>query len=307
MTAGTEVGLGIPAPPTSLTCNYDPASKILRLRWKTPTLSPYDCIRLVMNYQNYDHRGEDELPGSQQSYVLGLSTRPEGTVEDLDIWMIGVSRDIPSNAAAVHVRGPVQEELFGIPFARGVAPNWTAWSTGGSGAVSCEEGQRDELVNKAGVRRHNPVTTPDAKPFYQILATSGQPGGTGGIRRDYLGLTPGHTYRVTVRLSTMSLDSSSGTWSYSLHAVPCSAATPLGPEQMAGLAPLPDGSVGESAGLVTRFDRNRTTRGRYQECTTEITLPAGTDAIACWLRFTGDRPGQKVAFDYARLEDLGEK
>jgi hypothetical protein len=310
MTGGTETGLGIPAPPTSLTCNYDAASKSLRLRWTNPTLSSYDSIRVVYNYHNYDHRGERTLAGEQETTVIDFSTTTKvGAIEDFDVWIIGVSHEIPSDAAAMHVRGQVQEELFGIPFARGVAPNWAAWSADKDGAASCDMGQREDLVFKASVRRrYNGVETPETKPFYQTLTLSGPAGNPGGIRRDFLGLTPGHAYRLSVRLSTLELGPDSGTWSYSLHATPFRSAGPaLTPDQMAGLAPLPDGTKGECAGLVTKYDARRTTAGRYDEAAQEIVLPEGMDSIAVWLKFMGDKPGNKVAMDYAKLEDLGAR
>jgi hypothetical protein len=217
-----------------------------------------------------------------------------------------------SCAAAVHVCRHVQEELFGIPFARGVAPNWSAWSIEKEKLV-WEMGERgDDLVYRPGRRdrgfyKFNAVRTPDQKPFYQIIGTAGEGGGVGGIWRDYLGLTAGHARKLTVRLSTLELTSESGNWSYSLHAVPYSAATPLTPDQMAGLAPLPDGTQGESAGLVAKFDAQRTTAGKYEECAREIVLAQGVDSIAVWLRFSSDKPGNRVAMDYAKLEDLGAR
>lgn len=311
MTGGTEVGLGISAAPISLTCNYDPALKRLRLQWANPSSAAYESIRVVSNYHNYDWRGEDLLAGARESYEFDMGTplRSEhGAMNDFDVWVIGVSHDIPSNAAAIHIRGQVQEELFGIPFARGVAPNWTSWSADKRTAVACEMGERAGLANRPGVRRYNAVTTPDEKPFYQVLTSTGEAGAQGGIRRDFLGLSPGHTYRVTVRLSTLELGLPDGSWSYSLHAVPYRAETTrITGEQMAGRSPLPDGSRGESAGLVAKFDGQRTTAGKYEECAREIALTEGTDSIAVWLRFNGDRAGNKVAMDYARLEDLGQR
>ncbi|GAI80678.1 unnamed protein product [marine sediment metagenome] len=39
-----------------------------------------------------------------------------------------------------------------------------------------------------------------------------------GVKRKFLGLTPGHTYRVSARLNTLEMDSGQGDWSVSLHA-----------------------------------------------------------------------------------------
>jgi len=125
--AGTEVGLGIPEPPTSLSCSLDSGSKTIALRWINPP-EDYDLITIVLNWDHYNHRGEPEIPGNSESYVLDLNKRSINLVTGLDAWVFGSINGIPSNAAAVHLDGNSQEELFGIPFTSGVAPNWKAWS-----------------------------------------------------------------------------------------------------------------------------------------------------------------------------------
>jgi hypothetical protein len=109
-------------------------------------------------------------------------------------------------------------------------------------------------------------------------------------------------------LSTLTLPAGAGKWSCTLHAAPFVAdAKGIGAEQLAGLAALPDGSQGETAGLALRFDPQKTTGGAYEECTKDVLLPQGMDSIAVWLRLTSQTPGDKVAVDYVSLEDLGTK
>jgi hypothetical protein len=167
-------------------------------------------------------------------------------------------------------------------------------------------GKRDEMVNRRGNKPNN-CMAPDRKPFYQLV-TAARAGAAGGVRRDFLGLTPGHTYRVTVRASTMDLARDVGNWSCTLHAAPFGGdGKGIGAEQLSGLAALPDGSQGESAGLAARFDPRKTTGGAYEECTKDVLLLQGMDSIAVWLRLTSQTPGDKVAVDYVKLEDLGAK
>ncbi len=305
MLAGTELGLGIPRAPSGLTCSLDPVANKLYLRWKNPP-NAYGSIRLVVNYDQYDHRSTPEVPGGLETYDLDLNGVPQNVREDLDIWVIGVLRGVPSNAAAIHVRGNVQEERCGIPFTGGVAPNWSAWPSDANGSVSCAMGQRAELVNRRGNRPNNNMAV-DKKPFYQVLAAS-RAGAVGGVRRDFLGLSAGHTYRVTIRASTLELARDVGKWSCTLHAAPFGAeGKAIGAEQLAGLAALPDGSQGDSAALAAKFDPQKTTGGEYEECVKDVVVPQGMDSIAAWLKFTSQTAGDKVAVDYVSLEDLGVK
>jgi hypothetical protein len=306
MLAGTEVGLGVPEPPSALTCDYDPGGNKLRLRWKNPSTPLYESMRLILNFHNYEHRAGKVLSGTAESYALDLSEYPKDTVEDLDIWLIGISHGLRSNAAALHVRRNIEEELFGIPFSRGTAPNWAAWSSDANGSVTCEMGQRDELVNRKGNKANSSMSA-ERKPFYQVV-TAARAGAVGGVRRDFLGLTAGHTYRITVRLSTLALARDGGNWSCTLHAAPFGGdGKGVGAEQLSGLAALPDGSQGESAGLAAKFDPQKTTGGAYEECTKDVLVPQGMHSIAVWLRLTSQTPGDKVAVDYVMLEDLGPK
>ncbi len=304
MTAGTEAGLGIPQPPHSLTANYDPNLKKIELKWVNPP-GGYDSIRVRINWSNYDHSGGDSLSGNSENYVIDLDKFLVNT-SDLDILVIGVRNDIPSNAAAIHVNNNIQEELYGIPFTSGLAPNWQSWILDvNGGKISPQMGVRNELTVAKG-HRYNPITTADKKPFYQIINTSNK-GGTGGVFRKFIGLTPGNTYRLSARLSILKADTNEKGWSYSLHATADKAGIEkLTENQMAGLASLPDGKSGPQAGRLKVLDSTSLTGGKYEECSSDITLPEDSNSITVWLRLTG-KNASTVGFDWIRLEKLCRK
>ena len=303
--AGTECGLGIPPAPTCLTCNYNASSQTLVLRWRNPPAA-YDSIRFIRNWHNYDHRGGATVLGTSETYTLDLRKSPQDMVNDLDVWLVGVRNGVPSNAAAMHVNNNVQEELFGIPFTNGTAPNWTSWSLDGPGATKAEMATRANLVPEKG-RLYNPVNSAQNKPYQQVIRIASEGSGVGGVARTFLGLTPGHTYKVTVRLSTMQMHREKTDWSYSFHGISHAGAMKgLTPRQMAGMDALPDGSKGLPAAQAVQYDATRTT-SRYTEAVTQMVLPEGNDSITIWLRFTSKKEGDAVAMDNIKLEDLGEQ
>jgi hypothetical protein len=304
--AGTENGLGIPPAPTCLTCNYSPSAQTVVLRWRNPP-GGYDSIDLICNWHNYDERGVRLLPGASETYTLDVQRWPN-MASDLDLWLVGRRKGIPSNAAGMHVSNNVQEELFGIPFTNGTAPNWTAWSLEGPDGTKPEMATRETYVPKPK-RLYEPISSADRKPYQQMIRATGEAGGTGGVSRTFLGLLPGHTYRITVRLNTVSSTlKDNPDWSCSFHAVACGPGKSiLTARQMAGLDALPDGSDGLAAGRVCLYDAHETTRGRYNECVKEITVPEGADSITVWLRFASKKKGGAVAMDNIKLEDLGKQ
>ncbi len=310
MTAGTEVGLGIPLPPHSLTCNYDPNLRKIELRWINPP-DGYDSIRVRINWGNYVHTGGDGIPGESENYVIDLGKHTVNT-RDLDILVIGVCNDIPSNAAAIHINNNVQEELFGIPFTGGIAPNWQSWALDtDQDGINPQMGIRSELTAAKG-RRYNPIMTPQAKPFYQVIDTGPQ-GGTGGFFRKFIGLTQGHTYRIRTRVATLG-EPNEGQWSVSVHAAAsASDKQDLSARQMAGLEALPSGNTGPAAGRMALFDSALTTKGQFLEISTgeavqgrevtDIALPQGVDSITVWVRCAGPA-GLSAAVDWIALQDL---
>jgi hypothetical protein len=313
ITAGTELDLGIPMPPTSVTCNYDHNGRVV-IRWKNPP-GGYDSVRVLTNHTNYNHTSGALLAGDVEAYEINLNvTQPEPElnearkkmIADLDIWVSGVRGDIPSNAAAMHVSYNVQEERYGIPFSNNTSPNWTAWSLNPRDVEHVGAGVRDRLTATKNNRFYNNVDAADQKPFYQILKP--HRGGPAGITRSFLGLTPGHKYRVTVRMNTYGVDAKSTNWAYSFHAV-CTGAEdrPLSPQQMVGQKPLPSRAKGFEESRIVQYDDKKRTKSAYNESVKELVVPESADAITVWLTFRSARPDDYVTMDYIKLEDLGKQ
>jgi hypothetical protein len=302
--AGTEKGLGIPPPPLSLTCNYDPDAGKIHLHWINPP-DAYDRIVIVFNWSDYDSRGGIGLAGDITSYVLDTKERPVNP-DDLDLWVVGFKADVPSNAAAMHLAGKAQEELFGIPFTNGVAPNWTAWLQGDDeAAIGFEQETRNEYIYKrfpSNEFPYNSIPSADAKPFVQMVQTKSD-GVQGGVYRKFLGLTPGHTYKISVRVNTYAMTMAGRPWSSTLHAAHNGlGGVDLTKEQMAGLAALPDKASGPQAGLLVSYGPDKITAGDFKEDSATITPPADVDSITVWARNSGS--STRVGMSCIKLEDV---
>jgi hypothetical protein len=304
--AGTETGLGIARPPTSLSCS--PEGNKVVLRWINPQ-TPYDFIFVKAYWKDFDNVFDDRLPGAAESVTIDGGKIPIDT-QDMDFRVIGVRDNIPSNAASIHVTGSAQAELFGIPFTDDVAPNWKAWTTGqpDKSALEC--------VDKyPWTRGYIAARTLQTKPFYQAIKGLGG-SENHGIYRKFLGLIPSHTYRLAACVSTLDMDSLTTPWSFSVCAIASASSGPdLTPQQMAGAAALPNASHGPKAGCVASFAPGHTTKGAFNlvltgerneqgEEAAHITLPPGSDTITVWLRFSCGDPQGKVAFSGVMLEDI---
>jgi hypothetical protein len=141
----------------------------------------------------------------------------------------------------------------------------------------------------------------------------------GGVSRRFLGLTPGHTYRVSARLNTLETKRE-GNWSFSFHAAynPASGED-LTPAQMAGSAALPDQSTGPTAGQIAKYDAKATTVGVWFERASDtagsgkvigdITLPAeGVSSLTVWFRLEGKEvTNAAVGIDSVTIEDLSKR
>jgi len=163
------------------------------------------------------------------------------------------------------------------------------------------------------------IYTPDEKVFYQGLSSKSSDI-SAGVFRHFLGLTPGHTYRLFIRVNTLDAavsgpqpqEPANTSWKYSVHATPNKnpSIDGLTPEQFSGKAALPDGSEGIHAGELAAFTPDKTTNGEWVKVQTglegglpDITVPDGFDSITVWLRLTGLCPNG-VGMDWIRLEDL---
>lgn len=307
--AGTEKGLGIPQSPLSLSCTYNEENEKIQLNWINPH-GGYDYLLVSCYWTDFDNRITRRIPGSSTNFTIDRKEIPIN-IEDMDFRVCGFRDNIPSNMAAIHVSGHSQEELFGIPFTDGIAPNWMAWST----AQEIDRNAFKQEEKFPNMQSYNPARALLTKPFYQVINAPSQ-GAFNGVYRKFLGLTPGHTYRITACVNTLEMDSVSGEWSLAVCATPSgSNGKDLTRQQLAGLAPLPDKNTGPNAGNIVSYARGKTTRrifelsfsgsqttGAHQN--PHITVPPGTDSITVWVRFKSSDPKGKIAFSGVKLEDI---
>jgi len=189
-------------------------------------------------------------------------------------------------------------------------PNWVGWSTSPhladqvySQGVRPNGNKEVELVTATGERRSISVRTAEGKPFYQIVKTKTAEV-QAGIWRKWLGLVPGHKYRVYVRLNTLAMDQNTNDWSLSFHvAATDTKGTDFTTEQFAGKAPLPDGSQGPEAARIALYGPGKTTKSQWVTNTVDIVLPPGVDTLATWLRHSG-KDSTGVGMDWIKVEDL---
>ena len=229
----------------------------------------------------------------------------------------------PSAPGLMHVTFSAQDELFSLPFYRGIAPNWQPWIEGGAE----EDGEWSEGLRESAARRSEKqygsryflrIKQPGEKSCFQLVRTRRR-GVAAGIWRKFLGLKPGHTYRVSVILSTLEMDKAEGDWYLSFHATASAKKdSTLAAEQMAGGAALPDGTKGPEAARIVCYGPGHTTKGEWLLSSTapedaspgrqagDITLPDGVDTITVWLRHQAEN-STGVGYLYIKLEDLSMK
>lgn len=319
--AGTETGLGIPPPPTSLSVSYDADRQELSLDWENPD-KPCDAVGVFGVYRS-------EQPGTATS-VVWKARVPKRRAQlreferDVDrrdhglcrSYVVGCRGGVLSNAAVItwDYDDGSQQELDTQPFTGGICPNWKAWSHGDQpGMLVLEQGTKGDW--KRVDQEPKRVLKPDDKRFFQWIKTR-SPAVTGGVCRKFLGLKPGHTYRLSTRMNTFDMDRAQGDWSFSFHAVPHGKDVTLTPQQMAGVAPLPGGGEGRTAGQVVSYGPGSTTKAKFVEVSTEksgkdaqsadITLPPGTEVITVWFRCNGS-VSSGVGFDWIKLKDVTKK
>ena len=348
--AGSDTGLGIPKAPLFLSCSYAEDSGEIKVRWVNPPGEYTKNDFLMLNWRYYRIRTPDEYPaydlnGRYESTERGgadgflgpdipssyIIKKPANVNDvDLDVWLTCFRNEAPvkdltnagvplrkiatpSNVAIIHLtsNGFCQEETNGMPFFAGIAPNWAPWSTAAKVDKAAFE-QGDKYPNSEEI---NPAWALMTKPFYQVIKAP-PAGVVHGIYRKFLGLTPGRTYRLTAGATTLEMDAVKAGWSFSLHAAPTGPdAKDLTVQQLAGLAPLPDGSSGLQAGQIKSYGPGETTKGNFSLVFSgenpaagaqgsNITLPAGVDAITVWVKFNCSTPNGKVGFSGVKLEDI---
>ncbi len=300
--AGTETGLGIPPSPKSVTANYDPVGGEVVLRWANPP-GNYDRIAIVLNGLGYSVAGDATSYRFRARSLLVTGSRDEDLKSCV---VVGYRNGIPSGPAGIHVMGRMQEEAIGMPFVGGAAPNWTAWGTDET-TPKLEENKRPDKMK--------------GKLFYQRVKSK-KAGEQVGVWRKFLGLVPGHTYKLSAWVCTDAMDDSQGDWSFSLHAVPDAPdGREFAVDQLAGRAALPNGARGPQVGAFAAYRRGVTTaRKEFARTSTDpadnapgreighITLPANVTSITVWVRYTSSDPNAcGVAFDHLRLEDVTQR
>lgn len=293
------------------------------MQWVNPP-ERYDHI-LITAAGNYSPH-VNPVPGTATSVVLTKiepandrldpeSPQPVALVQ-ITAWR-GTRYRVPSNAVLIWVKPGFQQEMLDYPFTSGVMQNWVAWSQNrGSGTVELGQGEKQDVAWKPDGLGW--LTDRGQKHFFQLIRGTGA-GFQGGIWRRFLGLTPGHTYKVSVRLNTLAMGSANGDWWFAAHAAhngPSGA--DFTAEQMAGSAALPDGTSGLTAGQFVRFGGSTTTQGKWVECSTgnsspgkvigNITLPSDADLITVWVEH-GSASGASsgVGIDWVALEDVTGK
>lgn len=292
--SGTDKGFAIPKPVLSVSGRYDAEKRQVSLFWINPP-ETYDAIVVCGKI----------LPPNTTSCVFACE--PSNREYIFFGLVRGKRADTFSPPASIVIGTNSQEELDTFPFYMGIAPNWSSWSDStNSDAVKCEQGIKPDVDMRV---RGDPWD----KPLYQLIKTT-QAGVQGGVWRRFLGLKPGHTYKIEVRVNTLQMDACTNAWSFSVHAAyddPSGKA--LTAAQMAGTAALPDGSIGPAAGRIALYGPGTTTRGEWKKRSTDkpgpglkiknITLPENVTSITVWLRHSG-AGSTGVGMDWIRVEDV---
>lgn len=305
MFAGAEQGLGIPEPPRSLTATpYDPFADTVALRWSNPP-GGFDSILVIEDAWLLEVLSGDSEQYTDQEVSKTLLVE----TNDLRYVVVGVKAGKASNGAIINLKGAVQEELTSIPFRAGVMPNWTAWSdVVAQSTVGFTQGTKNGLPTRGS------FDTPDRKPFYQVVSGAGT--FKAGTWRKFIGLSPGSTYEVSVRVNTLAMDTVAS-WTYSVHAVHNGTNdVTLSVDQLSGEAALPDGTSGETAGQILKYQAGGpTTKGLWAKRSTStdgpgkvignITLPQGVTSITVWTRHTcSGTTSTGVGLDWIALKKI---
>jgi hypothetical protein len=217
---------------------------------------------------------------------------------------------LDSRYTRIHVSGSKQEDLDNLPFYGNVGPNWEAWCAAGfqEGQPVLCQGEKSEVPEKE--RKRAFASSPDTKFYCQMFEIKDGVAAEGGIYRRYLGLLPGHTYRVFARFNTFESKGDEGDWSLSFYACADPAGQGLTVAQLAGRDALPNGTTGNEAGRVAFFNNGgETTQGSWlQVCTgtpscADITIPEGSTSLSAWVRVKGST-ASRFGMDWSALEDV---
>ncbi len=299
---GTDAGINILDPPAAVSASYDVENERLLIEWCNP-VTQYDTISII-----YYGTPLITLPGDVTRYV---HERKDSHVDsgfsssDITVFVMGQKGGTPSNGVGVRLKRHVkQEALMNVPFTQGLTPGFEAWMHN-----PAEKMLKLSQGNLPGMNSGSMVQQFQGKGFFQILEGNGT--FCGGISRRFLGLNPGHSYRVSASMNT--LQSHEEKWEFSFHAACCAADDViLTAAQMAGLESIPDASIGSDAGLIARHNATSMADGWISHTSgtsvQDIILPStGSSSITVWFRFEGtDVTNCQVGVQSVTIEDLGK-
>jgi hypothetical protein len=303
---GTDMGFNIPPAPAALSASWD--SNRVTLTWINEAV--YDSMGVFI-----DALPVASLPGTATQFVLDEHNVMfhvfRSRSADVTLTIMASRGGTPSNCTGIRLKNQKsQGSLMNVPFTDGIAPGFERWTYGTeAGHISFEEGKLP------GVAPDTDLQEFQGKGFFQVLRGRGPL--QGGVLRRFIGLNPGHAYRVGARIRVPG--AAGDAWSFSLHA----AANPPGESrlseaQMAGRVELPSGNKGPNSAQVARYDSAHYTKGQWATLSSgvpgadnqagDVSLPAGSDSMTIWFRVEGSDGGDvTAAFDSLTLEDLGSK
>jgi len=323
---GSETGFAVLPPARFVTANYLPKDDRITVDWVAgERRDEYLTINGSVFIQSGEHTGTASLEGvcTRKRHDTRTETDVAPNPSDLAVcvlkkkWAPGLPLTFRARTARVHVSGTLQEDLDNVPFYGNVGPNWEPWCQAGfqEGDLRLYQGEKSEVPEKK--RKLAFASSPETKFYCQMFEIKKDVPAEGGIYRRYLGLIPGHKYRVYARFNTFEASAETGDWSLSFHACADPPGQGLTVNQMAGRDGLPNGATGPEASRIAVFQNGgQTTAGKWARVSTgmegappsaaDITIPEGSTSISAWVRVKGSTPN-RFGMDWSALEDLTAK
>ncbi len=321
---GSETGFATRTAPQFVTVNYSPSEDRLAVHWTPVEQDPEERIAISFaildgllaksgvatfdrfsRVERYDDRVESQVPPNPQDFLLCVGKMKSP-------YRSGMM--FRSRFTRIHLAGPRQEDVDNLPFYGNVQPNWEAWSPSGfeEGSLLLRQGEKNEMSEKDRAIAY--ASSADTKYYFQTFQIKGGAAAEGGVYRRYLGLVPGHAYRVLARFNTFEAKPDAGDWSLSFHACADPPGQGLTVNQLQGREVLPNGKVGAEAGRVAAFGRGgKTTEGQWRQVATgiggaayaspDIVIPEGSTSLSAWVRVNGST-ASRFGMDWSALEDV---
>lgn len=308
---GDDLGFNIPPAPLFLSATY--VSNQVILRWVNEVT--YDSLWVCGGV--WESIPIEVLPGNTEEFACDIVRLvppnwpwPEGT--NVLIAVVGVKDGVPSTAAAIKlVDFTKQEPVVHVPFSRGVVPGFRFWSRTPTGAkVQCKQG----IIHSTPLGGGTEIWR---LKYYQVFNANG--GFQAGLYRRWLGLKPGHTYRVSATLRSLGSQVSGVSIGLFGAELPRGSAD-LTPAQMIGEEPLPGGKRGKAAGLLGWVSAGVTNGNASMSETMQVgsnlsgtvggefTLSDRSDSIAVWVRVESQQAAEVgLILDSLVIEELGKR